>query len=404
MEALKKGQQLQSEESGSPPILKQSHSNKKRERQSQKQWIFVGTGLVFLSVGLLILIKPGSPPMATQFNQTQVLMDHKFSAPAIDKISTEFPKEISISLKEAESTSSAQPLDHTSSRYTSHHSDSGKVGEEGFSFSRKEVREQTSLVSKRAMNKNNIELPIAQSSEKERLEPYGKVLEEKNPPPSPIQKEASLSKSIEVEEKQGKDRPLVTEILHHFNSGVALYHQKEFSKAIQAYQKVIQLDPAHVEAYNNLGIIYQALGEMERAFEAFQKSIEINPKYEKGYNNLGILLFLKGRYEQAQEVFEKGLAINPNNVDSYLHLGILFKKKGEWEKAIESYQKALGIQPLHSETHYNIALLYEQLENPEMAITHYQQFIRLSSKSYPELVLKVQRHLDTLVRIKGNRK
>ena len=105
---------------------------------------------------------------------------------------------------------------------------------------------------------------------------------------------------------------------------------------------------------------------------------------------------LEDRYEEALEVFQKALAINPNNIESHINLGILFKKKGQWENAIESYQKALAINPLHSETHYNMALLYEQLENWELAISHYQQFIQLSSRSHPELVLRVQRRLNAL--------
>jgi tetratricopeptide (TPR) repeat protein len=73
-------------------------------------------------------------------------------------------------------------------------------------------------------------------------------------------------------------------------------------------------------------------------------------------------------------------------------------------KAIESYQKALDINPLHREIHYNIALLYEQLENIELAIGHYQQFIKLSSPSHSDLVSKVQRHLDDLMKARKEKR
>ena len=90
----------------------------------------------------------------------------------------------------------------------------------------------------------------------------------------------------------------------------------------------------------------------------------------------------------------------PNPNESHFNFGILFKQKSRWENAIESYQKALAIDPHHTETHYNRALLYEQLENWELAISHYQQFIQLSSKSYPELVVRGQKHLNALVEAK----
>jgi tetratricopeptide (TPR) repeat protein len=230
-----------------------------------------------------------------------------------------------------------------------------------------------------------------------------KVEQAPSPLPSVTQKEEAPPKPIALEQEGGKDHLLVSEVLNHFNSGVAFYNQKEFPKAIQAYQKVIELDPTYVEAYNNLGIIYQTMGDAKSALGAYQKATEINPKYVKGYNNLGLLFLFEGRYEEAIEAFQKALAINANHIESHINLGILFKKKGQCENAIESYQRALAIDPLHRETHYNMALLYEQLENWELAITHYQQFIQLSSKSYPELVVRVQSHLNALVEAKKNK-
>ncbi|MBI5969279.1 MAG: tetratricopeptide repeat protein [Deltaproteobacteria bacterium] len=212
-----------------------------------------------------------------------------------------------------------------------------------------------------------------------------------------------VSKPLRVELKSEKAGTLTSEILSHFNLGVSSYQQREISKAIQAYKKVIELEPNYVEAYNNLGIIYQEIGDFAKALEAYQKSIAINPRYEKGHNNLGILLYLMDRHEESMAAFQKALAINSQNLESHINLGILFKKRGQMEKAIECYQKALVINPLYGEAHYNIGLLYEQLENSELAIGHYQRFIQLSSKTYPDLVRKVQRHLDYLMKVKRDK-
>jgi tetratricopeptide (TPR) repeat protein len=257
-----------------------------------------------------------------------------------------------------------------------------------------------------SLNEKKGESRIKQLPEEEKLKPRKKVLAEKSLPPSPSAplKEEALSESIGVEQKVEKDRPLASDVLTQFNLGVYFYNQREIPKAIHAYKKVLEMDPAYIEAYNNLGIIYQELGDFENALKVYQKSIEINSQYEKAYNNLGILFYLKDRYEEALEAFQKALAINPNNIESYINCGILFKKRGEWGEAIESYKKALAINPLHGETHYNIALLYEQMENVELAVRHYQIFIQLSSRTHPELVSKVERHLNKLVETRMNKR
>ena len=383
IDALKKAQQLRFKGSEGSPILKYPHPDKKRGRGSKKQWSLISAGLVSFCILLFVLLRPSSPPLATQSNRVIIPMEKKTSVQVAEKVSPEPSK------KDEEP---VEGLHYVGAALSGHPPQS--QGEKVFS------KTQPSFNEKRE------ETLVKQVTEEEKSKPRRKTVAEKSLPllPPATQKEEVSSKSIGVEQEGEKDRTLTSDVLNYFNSGVTFYDQKEFSKAIQAYQKVIELDPTYVEAYNNMGIIYQMLGNADRAFGAYQKATEINPRYEKGYNNLGILLLLKGRYEEALEAFEKALAVNPNNIESHINLGILYKKKGQWEKAIESYQRALAIDPLYKETHYNIALLYEQLENLELAISHYQQFIQLSSKSHPELVLRVQRHLNTLAETRRNKK
>jgi tetratricopeptide (TPR) repeat protein len=390
IDALKKAQQLRFKGSEGNPILKYPHPDKKRGRGSKKQWSLIGAGLVSFCILLFILLRPSSPPLATQSNRVIIPMEKKTSGQVVEKISPEPSKKDEEPLPTGQA--GAEGLPHVGAALSGHSPQS--QGEKVFS------KTQPSFNEKRE------ETLVKQVTEEEKSKPRKKTVAEKSLPPFPpaTQKEEAPPKSIGVEQEGEKDSTLTSDVLIHFNSGVSFYNQREFSKAIQAYQKVIELDPTYVEAYNNMGIIYQMLGNADRAFGAYQKATEINPRYEKGYNNLGILLLLKGRYEEALEAFAKALAVNPNNIESHINLGILYKKKGQWEKATESYQRALAIDPLHKETHYNIALLYEQLENLELAISHYQQFIQLSSKSHPELVSKVQRHLNTLAEARRSKK
>jgi len=390
IDALKKAQQLRFKGSEGSPILKYPHPDKKRGRGSKKQWSLISAGLVSLCILLFVLLRPASPPLATQSNRVIIPVEKKTSVQGAEKISPEPSKKDEEPLPTGQA--GAEGLPYVGAALSGHPPQS--QGEKVFS------KTQPSF------NKKREETLVKQVTEEEKSKPRKKTVAEKSLPPLPpaAQKEEAPPRSIGVEQEGGKDHTLTSDVLIHFNSGVSFYNQKEFSKAIQAYQKVIELDPTYVEAYNNLGIIYQMIGDVERAFESYQKSTKINPRYEKGYNNLGILLLLKGRNEEALEAFQKALAVNPNNIESHINLGILLKKKGEWEKAIESYRRALAISPLHGETHYNIALLYEQLENLELAISHYQQFIQLSSKSHPELVSKVQRHLNDLVESRRNKK
>ncbi len=409
IDALKKAQQLRLNGSEGSPILNYPYPNKKRRGRLKKQRILAGAALLSLCFVLFLFLRPPSSPLATQTNREIVPIDTKHPATMQHKSeSTERLPYAGATLSgppssalAAEKTSSESP-----EQALSHAKDENSVSppDQALSSPANETTRSGQPVSRESPKARTTPSDFSSRPEREKKSPETKRAAASSSLAQAPRKEDTSRKSIGVEQEGGKDSALASEVLNHFNSGVTFYRQKELAKAIQAYQKVIELDPTYVEAYNNLGIIYQAIGDVDKAFGAYQKATEINPRYQKAYNNLGILLLLEGRYEEALETFQKALAINPNNIESHINLGILFKKKGQWDQAIESYRKALEIDPLHRETHYNIALLYEQLEKLELAISHYQQFIQLSSKSHPELVSKVRRHLNGLIEAEKNRK
>jgi Tfp pilus assembly protein PilF len=381
IDALKRAQQLRLNGSEGSPISKVPYPKKKRGGRFKKRWIPVGAGLIGLCIVLFVFLRPAPSPLATQTNKIIVPVESKPPVSAAEKISSEPPKELLSLTENREPPPTGQALNPAG------------------------AGNRTGLEQAGTQASSSAGAPLgARPSHPQREKKSAETKTSFMPsPPLAARKEETPPKSVGVDRNVGKDSTLASDILNHFNSGVTFYNQKEYLKATQAYQKVIELDPTYVEAYNNLGIVYQMMGDVDRAFGAYQKATEINPRYQKAYNNLGILLLLKERYEEAVEAFQKALAINPNSIESHINLGILFKKKGQWDEAIESYQKALAIDPLHRETHYNIALLYEQLENFELAISHYQQFIQLSSKSHSELVSRVRRHLNALTKAKEDK-
>lgn len=361
IDALKRAQQLRLQGPEGSLIPNRPYFFRENRRDQKKRFIMIAIFLISLSIIFLLLLRPSSPPPA-QTHQVALALGEKplipemapppsGSQPDVKNVS---PGEI---LFREEQTS--YPIDPPQE------------------IKPPEREKLSELIKKENLHDTPL-FPLSAPSK------------------TPLEEEPS-SKSIGVKQEEKRDHSFRLNTLNHFNDGVRYFNQKEYFQAIQAYQKVIDQDPSYVEAYNNIGITYQKMGEVEKAFEAYQKAIEINPNYEKGYHNLGTLLLLQNRYEEAEEAFHKAIRINANNIESHLNLGILYKKKGAFEKAIESYQTTLAINPYHQEAHYNIALLYEQMGEFRLAMNHYQQFIKLSSESHPELVLRVQRHMNRLI-------
>jgi tetratricopeptide (TPR) repeat protein len=405
MDALKKAQQLRLKEfRGGSPHRPSEPKTKGSLTSLGRIGGIVGAGLVCLFVLLFVFGRLVPPPVTTKPNQAVAVIKKKPSIPITKNLSQE--PSIDILSQPMGSPSLSKEIPNQPQDVLSQPKEILSQSKDHLSSPQVE---KTLAKREPLIEKKTEEPPARQMAQEKKvigMKPDKKAAIEKSlllpPPPSP--KEQVATASMDVKKEEDKHRTLMSDILTHFNWGVHFHNQGETLKAIQAYQKVIQLDPTYIEAYNNLGIIYQEINDFDRALGVFQRSIEINPQYEKGHNNLGILLYHNGRYEQAIEAFQKALAINPNNIESHINLGILYKQQGQPDKAIASYQKALDINPLRGETHYNIGLLYEQLEKVELAIDHYQKFIQLSSGSHPGLALKVHERLDYLSRVRANQR
>ena len=57
-------------------------------------------------------------------------------------------------------------------------------------------------------------------------------------------------------------------------------------EAIQAYHIALRLKPNYAEAYNNLGVAYEARGLLDEAIKQYQISLRLNPKNEAAKYNL----------------------------------------------------------------------------------------------------------------------
>ena len=74
-----------------------------------------------------------------------------------------------------------------------------------------------------------------------------------------------------------------------FNLAVKNHQEGKTNIAQKLYNQILEIDPNHSQAHNNLGAIFQRLGENQKAKEYYGKAIAINPNYVDAYYNIGII-------------------------------------------------------------------------------------------------------------------
>jgi len=143
-----------------------------------------------------------------------------------------------------------------------------------------------------------------------------------------------------------KPEPAPTDIAELFARGITLEEDPgQHTLAIQAYQRVLELDPNHAAAHINLGTLYYNRQEYTLAEKHYRRAIEVDPRYALAYFDLGNVLDETGRVAEA----------------------------------IQTYNTALQLAPTYADAHYNLALAYEKMKEPRKALKHWRAYVRLDT-------------------------
>ncbi len=126
-----------------------------------------------------------------------------------------------------------------------------------------------------------------------------------------------------------------------FEYGLLLEKEGKQKEAIASMEKVIELQPDHVEALNYLGYTWADNNvHLDKALEYINKAIVLKP--DNGYilDSLAWVYFHTGELEKARIEIEHAVSLEPD--DPYLleHMGDIYQKSGFEEKARDSYRRA----------------------------------------------------------------
>jgi tetratricopeptide (TPR) repeat protein len=87
----------------------------------------------------------------------------------------------------------------------------------------------------------------------------------------------------------------------HYNFGLALAANKNYTEAIASYLTTTKLQPDHSNAYNNMGSALKKLGNRDAAEIAYKQAIMHDINNAEAHNNLGHHLSEKSDRAQAIE-------------------------------------------------------------------------------------------------------
>jgi tetratricopeptide (TPR) repeat protein len=110
---------------------------------------------------------------------------------------------------------------------------------------------------------------------------------------------------------------------------------------------------------------------------AYERAVDVDPADLAAWINLGRLLHQQGKLADAESVYRRALAACGADALLYYNLGVLMEDLRRPGAALEAYQSAITEDPMLADCHYNLARLYEIAGKPQHAIRHLGEYRRL---------------------------
>ena len=95
------------------------------------------------------------------------------------------------------------------------------------------------------------------------------------------------------------------------NLGTAYLKDKQYDKAIEAYQQAITIEAKFAEAYYNLGSVYAQQKRFDLAVENYQKAIDQRKDFREAQHKLAEIYAQQRKHEQAIQIYQKLLPSSP---------------------------------------------------------------------------------------------
>lgn len=173
--------------------------------------------------------------------------------------------------------------------------------------------------------------------------------------------------------------------------------QRDWNKAKQEIEKLLDTDPDNGELHYLLGDVYARLNDYEKMHQHFQQTRALTNRFDfnisyliKKYRvenyNAGIVLRQQKDFEKAIEKFTFATMIEQHNPDAYIQIAHIFLEQEKFDKAIQFYQHAIDLNRKDIVSRNNLAWIYFNQHDLDKTIAVCMEILKIDNKHYDSIL------------------
>jgi Flp pilus assembly protein TadD len=128
-----------------------------------------------------------------------------------------------------------------------------------------------------------------------------------------------------------------------YRLGMRLFSENKPDAAIDAFKRVVELQPRNAAAWKALGVVYAAQQNFDAAERPLQTACGLNPALPSACVYYGRTLYLLNRFQPAIEVLRHAMATDRQNAEIYRLMGLSLEGLGETDEAGSAFREAIRL-------------------------------------------------------------
>jgi len=171
-----------------------------------------------------------------------------------------------------------------------------------------------------------------------------------------------------------------------FNALAELYQKGDYDDALQQGTALVRQYPDAAFLHNTLGNTNAALKKWDEAIQCYASALRIRPDVAETHVNLGKTFSQLTRHDEAIACFRNALRVRPGYADAHYSLGVVFQALQRDEEAVASYRKAIEINPKIIEAYDNMGIVLRRMGRTEEAIACFNEVLTMRPENPGTLV------------------
>jgi tetratricopeptide (TPR) repeat protein len=163
------------------------------------------------------------------------------------------------------------------------------------------------------------------------------------------------------------------------------YDARDYAAAIARLQRVIELDPKMMRAYDSLGLCYDYLGQFNEAIKSYNHAVELNRQQAKPspwpHVDLAISLVSVNQLAEAEKNLREALSYDARLPQAHYQLGRVLEMQGAYQAAVQPLNQAIALDPTYPEPHYLLGRIYHRLDDDRLSKVEIDRYQKLKKAS-----------------------